>query len=231
MTNNGSAERNSAGVKIVRHSITGIIIILVVLLAYVSFLLTSNYASQTSLQQIILEQFRSDNSWRATLISYFFNDRRQDMLNLASSREIDVFFENRALGMSMEYGLRQSLPPIKERFTALLNLHRINEEAVYLQIMLLDETGRLLVTSSAPGRDMPLPADMQLREPSSRSGAVFADDRTKAIMISTAYYFKGRYSGQIIAWINPDYITSAIISAEDTSERTTILVEIGRAHV
>jgi PAS domain S-box-containing protein len=213
-------------VKIVRNSITGILIIVVAILAYVSFLLTTNYASQTNLQQTILEQFRSENSWRAALVSYFFNDRRQDMLNLASSREIDVFFENRALGMSMEYGLRQSLPPIKERFTTLLGLHRINEDAVYQQIVLLDETGRLLVTASAPGQNRTLPTDMkQLKEPDHRSGAVIADDQNRAILVSTAYFFKGRYSGQLIAWINPYYITHYIIVPQDRSERKTILAE------
>jgi len=216
-------------VKIVKNSITGILIVVVILLAYVSFLLTTNYTSQTNLQHIILEQFRSENSWRATLVSYFFNDRRQAMLNLVSSREIDVFFENRALGMSMEYGLKQSLPPIKERFVALLDRDRIDGETVYLQIVLLDEKGDLLVIASAPHGNITLPRDIkQLREPGYRSSAVIADDRSNAILISTAYFFKGRYSGQIIAWINPDYIDHHVIIPPGTSERKSILAEYSK---
>jgi signal transduction histidine kinase len=213
-------------VKKVRNSIPGIIIIVAILLVYVSFLLTTNYTSQTNQEHIILEQFHSENSWRATMVSYFFNDRRQDMLNLASSREIDVFFENRALGMSMEYGMRQSLPPIKERFNALLSHHRINEEMIYLQIVLLDENGELLVRAAAPGSYIKLPADTkQLREPGYRSSAVIADEHNRAILISTAYFFKGKYSGQIVAWIDPDYLAHQIIIPRDTSDRKTILVD------
>jgi two-component system, cell cycle sensor histidine kinase and response regulator CckA len=213
-------------VKIVRNSIAGIIVIIVVLLSYVSFLLTTNYTSQTHLQQIILEQFRLENSSRATLLSYFFNDWRQDILNLASSREIDVFFENRALGMSMEYGLGQSLPPIKERFTTLIGQHRMSVEPVFCQIVLLDEAGQLLVRTSAPGRKITLPTNMKLlRDPAYRSGAVIVDDHNRAILISTAYFFKGTYAGQIIAWINPDYINQSIIISQNGSERKTALVE------
>ena len=86
----------------------GIAIAVVALLAFVSFLLTTNYLSQKNLQQTLLDQFRLENETRAAAISYFFSDRHEDLRNLASSREIAVFFENRALGMSMEYGLKQS---------------------------------------------------------------------------------------------------------------------------
>ena len=107
--------------KTVRHYKIGIVVAVIALLGFVSFLLTSNYLSQKNLQQTLLDRFRLENETQAAAISYFFNDRREDLRNLAASREVSVFFENRALGMSMEYGLKQSLPPIKNLFASLID--------------------------------------------------------------------------------------------------------------
>ncbi len=220
-----SSKTTGLRVKTVKHSITGIVVIAMALLAYVSFLLTTNYASQTNLQQTLLDQFRLENGWRATALSFFFKDRREDISNLASHREIDVFFENRALGMSMEYGLKQSIPPIKERFVALLNHDRVDQETAYTQIVLLDEKGAVLVHASAPGRTIKLPKDMQrLVDPGRRGGDVIAEDRDRTILISTPYYFKGQYSGQIVAWLNSDYIADHVMIPQGAPARTTRLV-------
>ncbi|MGE5173781.1 MAG: PAS domain S-box protein [Betaproteobacteria bacterium] len=208
-----------------RHSIAGIVIIALALLAYVSFLLTTNYTSQTNLQQTLLEQFRMENGWRATALSFFFKDRCEDMINLASHREIEVFFENRALGMSMEYGLRRSIPPIKKRFIALLNHDQIDQETAYNQIVLIDEKGTVLVQASAPDRAVKFPTDMKrFVNPEHRNGEVIAEDRDRTILISVPYFFKGKYTGQIVAWINPNFIADHVLIPQGAPERTTRLV-------
>ena len=202
-----------------------IVIIAAVLLAYVFILLTTNYRSQTTLQQTLLEEFRIENAWRAASLSEFFQERRGDILNLTSAQAIDVFFENRALGMSMEYGLKQSLPLIKQRFMALIDHLRIEQETAFQQIELLDEKGALLVKASAPGRILEPIADMErLQNPQYRGGVVVSDGRNRAILISTAYYFKERYAGQIIAWLNPTYIADTVMNADGISERRFFLV-------
>ncbi len=218
-------KRMGCRVKTWRHAIAGIVIIALALLAYVSFLLTTNYSSQTNLQQTLLEQFRMENGWRATALAFFFKDRCEDMINLASHREIDVFFDNRAHGMSMESGLKPSIHPIKERFVALLNHDRIDQESAYTQIVLIDEKGTVLVQASAPGLAVKLPTDMKrFVDPKHGSGVVIAEDSDRAILISTAYFLKGRHVGQIVAWIDPNFISDHVMIPQGTPERTTRLV-------
>ena len=73
------------------------------LLAYICFLLLTNYHSEISLQENLIELQRQQAAQRAAELGYFLADRKEDLANLAHSRETAVFFENKALGMSMEY--------------------------------------------------------------------------------------------------------------------------------
>ena len=110
------------------------------LAVYVVYLLVANYTSQTELQKNLVTQLKQDSEARAASIDYFFSERRDDVVNLALSREISGFFENKALGMSMEYGLNLSLIPIRERFQELIGRRMFGGEAVYSRIVLLDKT-------------------------------------------------------------------------------------------
>ncbi len=217
-------QRTNHRLKTVRYSITGIIVIAVVLLAFVSFLLITNYTSQTNLQQTLLEQFRIENSWRAQTLTYFFKERREDLINLASIRELSILFENRLRGASSEQVLKQFLQPIRERIVALLNHNRIGQEAAYLQVVLFDEKGAVLAQASTGERPGPLPPNVrQLINAGDRKGAILAEDRGRMILISTACFFRGRYAGQIVAWINPDYVADHVMIPQGTPQRTAFL--------
>ena len=216
--------------KIARNYKFGIAMAVIALLAYVSFLLTTNYLSQKDLQQTLLDQFRLENNARAAAISYFFSERNEDLRSLASSREVAVFFENRALGMSMEYGLKQSLPPIKNLFVSLIDRSRRGQNPAYFQIVLLDEKGDLLVQIAEPGKARLLTGEKKkYASPAHPVGMVFAEGPDKSILISTSYFFKGRYSGQIIAWIDRNYVTEQALKPVDHPEWTLRLVTADKA--
>ncbi len=209
--------------KTVRHAIAGIIVIALLLLAFVSFLLITNYSSQTNLQKTLLEQFRLENSWRAQTITYFFNDRREDLTNLASIREMNILFENRSRSTGSEYGRREILLPVKERFLKLLHHNSIGQETAYLQVVLFDEQGAVLVKTSL-GSDLAIPRDVKrLINPEYRTGIIVAEDQGRMILISTACFYKGRHAGQIVAWINPDYISDHVIIPQGTPNRMAFL--------
>ena len=96
-----------------RLQVAAAVLISLLLTAYVSFLLISNYNSNKALQKNLIIQFQQECERRMFVIQNFFSDRKEDVLNLALSREVTVFFENRDLGMSMAYGLNLSLIPIR----------------------------------------------------------------------------------------------------------------------
>jgi len=197
----------------------------VLLLLYVCFILVSNYKSQMALQQTILKQFSVENERLANTLSSFFNNRKEDLINLAASRQIDVFFENKALGMSMEYGLKQSIPPIKQRFYALLNRYKTEKKSLYLRIALLDEHGNILSEAyPTDSRPQILSEAKDFLSPEQDKPTFIPKNKGKEIIVSLAYYFKGKYSGQIVAWLQPEYLKVESKVDSSSSHRTSFLI-------
>ncbi len=188
------------------------------LFSYVCFLIKTNYDSQISLQQTILKEFKIENERQAGIVHNFFEDRKSDLINIAESRPIEVFFENRALGMSMAYGLMQSLPPIRERFSALLERSGNDNKFYYLKIILLDKKGNILADAYSSHDRPRVPVNAgKLLSPAQRKPAIIIQDRGREILVSMAYYFKGKYSGQIVAWLAPEFLQARLSSSGRTS--------------
>lgn len=198
----------------------------VALILYVTYLLVTNYRYATDLQLTTMTQIRKDVEGRAGVLEYFFNERRDDLLNLALSREVSVFYENRALGMSEEYGLKQSLPPIRHRFDDLIARKHIAAIPIYSRLLLIDEEGRELVDTDNPGdsarRGPPMWAAWLA--PDHRLGRIVLTEGGQGLKVSMAYYFKDGFSGQLIAWLNPESLHRYLYS--ETEQNTSRLGSI-----
>lgn len=105
----------------------------------------ANYHSQVELQKSGLEQMRLDTEKHAGAASYFFSEQKDHLKNLTEKRELAAFFENKALGMSMEYGLRDSLFSIGKVFDRFLKNRRIGGDRIYTGIVFLESNGAVLV--------------------------------------------------------------------------------------
>ncbi len=188
------------------------------MLSYVFFLIKTNFDSQVSLQQTFLTQFKLENERQASILGGLFEQRKSDLINIADSRAIDGFFENKALGMSMAYGLRQSLLPIRERFRALLERSVSDHKLIYIRIIFCDENGNVLSDVSSGHNRPQVPVDARkLLSRSLRKPAIIIKDRGKDMVVSMAYYFKGKYSGQIVAWLSPEFLQAQLSSGGRTS--------------
>lgn len=196
------------------------------LFAYMGFLLVTNYLSQLDKQKKAVEQFRQDVEKHATAISYFFFERRNDLRNLSENRAISVFYENKALGMSMQYGLQASLLSIGGQFKRFIEEKRIGGDKIYHRLVLIDDQGEMLVDSN--------PADPKKREgrdwkkfltPVNAGPVTITEghERLYEVIITIPYFFKGNYSGQIIAWINPQPIFEHLLGTVGSSSRALIL--------
>ena len=63
------------------------------------FLLVMNYISLVHLQQSTLEHLKGDAEKRAMAISYFFSERKCDLIDISDNKALSTYFENKALGM------------------------------------------------------------------------------------------------------------------------------------
>jgi PAS domain S-box-containing protein len=180
----------------------GIITAGVVLAGFVFFLLYANYRAEQDITAGRLEIERQGAETLAATLGYFFADRRDDVLGLAHSRELAAFFENRALGMSFDYGLMQSLETIRDTFKDLLARKNLNGEPIYTRIAFADAHGLPLVDTAtgAPPEARRKIAGLPARP--DPWGSVVVLDSGKAIVITAPFSFKGTHEGQIAAWVN-----------------------------
>ncbi|WP_200374628.1 EAL domain-containing protein [Thiocystis violacea] len=125
------------------------LVVAVVFAAYVIVLLANAYQSQGQLRAATEARVLADNRQVARLIGDFLAEQRHAVVTLAESREIETYLTNKALGMSMRYGLSASLIAIEESFRNGLGRRTVFGEPVYDRILYLDETGERLVDTEA----------------------------------------------------------------------------------
>lgn len=199
----------------VEHMAFGVALLL---LGLIGFILRSNYISQLQVRQSALTQMKYDAEKREMALGYFFSERKDDIRNLASCREIDIFFENKALGMSMTYGLRASLMGVTDAFERLLNQKVFNGERIYDRVVFLDQAGEILATAKSAGAgNYPEKAWGDYLTPEKDGPFLFARDCGKrmVLVVSAPYFFKGVYSGQLLIFMSTGPIGNYVAQSDN----------------
>ena len=111
---------------------------------YSVILLWNIFESQSQLRASRQERVLADSQRRAAQIGDYLSQRLVEVKDLAESPELDTYFVNRDLGMSMQYGLATSLSGIDERFERHISERNRNGNPVYSRITLLDDAGVVL---------------------------------------------------------------------------------------
>jgi len=186
--------------------------------AFMILLVLLAYNSAEAARKALVLQAQRETEKRALSLEHFFTERRDNVVELARSRELSVYFENKALGMSMEYGLRQSLPPIREKFDYFLESKKIGSSPIFTRFALIEPDGSILVDTSSAKSPSQEKAPAYLLNPSLKQGEIIAGEHEKAIMASAAYYFKGSYAGQLVAWLDGDCLGKHLLSEGNARE-------------
>ncbi len=160
----------------------------------------SNYSSKLIKNSITSE---------ASFLSYFFHERKNDICELTKLRSLSAFFENKALGMSMEYGLRASLIFVERDFNKVLFSKTIHDVSIYKRIFFVDINGDILMDT----KPKYLPESYIVKwkdflEKDRREASLFFIKINDGydLIITVPFIFKGKYMGQIFSIINPESI-------------------------
>ena len=122
--------------------------LLLSLLGYISYLIITQHQDHQKIEATLRDKFQKDFNSELKLVQYFFNDRFNDMAHLSGSSEISAYFINESLGMSMQYGLKQSLTSINSLFSKFKDRNYIEKNPIYSQILLVNSSASLLMTDS-----------------------------------------------------------------------------------
>ncbi|RLA86667.1 MAG: hypothetical protein DRG58_11815 [Deltaproteobacteria bacterium] len=204
----------------------------IVMTGFISFLIGQNFLAHVELQKLTLKNLRQDVEKRAAAGSYFYSERQQDLIDLAHSRELSYYFENKALGMSMEYGLRFSLIDIQRRFARLQGETLLGNDRIYTRIVFIERSGKCLVDSQATDIKAPGNKDWQsFLAPESSEPVILVEPLEPDladVMISTPFYFKGTYAGQIVAWVSNDTLCNHLIAGGPEASNLVLQIILWR---
>jgi PAS domain S-box-containing protein len=196
------------------------------LIGCITFLLLVTYTSQKRIQAFALDQLRQDAEKRAEAVSYFYLERRNDLKSLAERRALSIFFENRALGMSMQYGLGDSLFAMGEQFGKLLDEKRLGKRKIFSRIIFMTNDGRVLAERGSKKPDGPDEAAHLARpeEGTDPEIRLIGEGRDPEVIATIPYYFKEKLIGKIIAYITKGLVHDNLLQAHDSSSRRTLAV-------
>jgi two-component system cell cycle sensor histidine kinase/response regulator CckA len=199
-----------------------IVLVGIALAICMAMLLVNIYRGQIELRESVLNNFRHDLERHAASLSYFYSERKNDLQNLPTKREISIFFENKALGMSMEYGLRASLLAIQESLDQVLKERMLGQDLIYTRFIFVDSSGKCLIDSQRTLGSEPQRENCQEYLTPDRFEPVILVKRLNGLtqlIVSSPYFFKGRYSGQLLAWISTETVHKHLIGADSPFQK------------
>ncbi|MDD2364689.1 MAG: response regulator [Desulfuromonadaceae bacterium] len=199
------------------------------LVAYLSFLLTDLYRSRSELQETSRTQLLEDTDKRSETLNYFFSERLNNLQDLSINRELSAYFENQALGMSMEYGLSASLEEARAVFKSFQTKKRLGDLTTYKRIVFIDSAGQKLIDEhdkSIKSKRGENRAWKQYTGQNMEKISFFAEGEgeTASIVISIPYFFKGYKKGHVIAWLSAAEIHRHFLAAKSKELNSTSLL-------
>lgn len=191
-----------------------------IIVAYLVLMVSTSYQTQVKLQDSLKEQLRQDAAKHASAIEHYLDERKNDLRYLSNAREISVYLENKALGMSMEYGLGSSLVDISTYFTYFVADRKASDRPIYTRIIMLDTNGAVLADTSGSSSIKRL--NIKNTSPLSRNNiGIEIDERRKneEAEINLPIIYKNRHSGYLVAYLSSDTLYELFI--KQPSETTS----------
>ena len=198
------------------------------LVGYLGFLLTDLYRSRSDLQFAARALLLQNSEKQALAVGYYFSERADDMLALAENSTLTAYFENVALGMSLEYGLAATLDEAKIALEKFRVRRKMGRWDIYRRVVFLDASHNVLIDihteniQSRKGEERGWKPFLSRTNSTAQFHSQIADNES-AIVISLPYFFKGRYSGHLLAWVSPAIIYRHFIAADAPDKNEAVI--------
>ncbi|HRF12098.1 MAG TPA: response regulator [Candidatus Accumulibacter phosphatis] len=180
--------------------------------AFMAVLLWGLYSSQSQLRAATTARLVADSQRRAAALADFVAERRQSVLELAGSHEIDAYLVNQALDMSPQYGLNASLDAIEQRFRRQIEQKTLRGQAIYTRIVFRGKDGTILAEAGQeePGTTVPPIPE--------KSPQLLMDTRNCLLIASSPVVHKGVFSGTIMTISDLRLLSRLLIGRRDDDD-------------
>ena len=201
------------------------------LVVYLILLLGTTLVAQRDLREASDKELQSHLDHKVSHFTHFFSARRNDITTLIGDRALEVFFSGRALGMSMQYGLRASLLAMRSRFEELHERRHTSGSPVYLRLAFIDPDGEILVDTapSDTNKDVwPLHALPTVER--MRIVTVGGASQTHTVLLAP-YHYKEERQGTVVAQLAHRLLVSEMVQPDDGMQADYALLSRGAEHV
>ncbi len=174
---------------------------------YLLLLLTNAYQSQRQLRAAAETRLLAESQQTATLMGDFLANQEGFVRDLAEIHEIETYLVNKALGMSIRYGLNANLSAIEETFRRKLDQKRLLGAPVYERILYFDEAGSILADTD-PGA--PLAIHLSGHE---RERRMIIDDEHGKVLAAAPVDYRDTPGGVVMTVSRLDLLSRYLTSS------------------
>ncbi len=189
------------------------------LVAYLILLLGSSYISQQNLRRASTDALISNLEKRASVLSYFHSERKNDIKTLACDHILCDYFSTRDSGADTAEQ-QKTLRLLKDTFQEIIDNKQLNNAPIYLRLFLTDTENNIIVDvgklSNAPihwhNREILASTEMKI--------FLFQDHQHIHTLLVSPYFHNKKRVGSIIAEINRIQVLRFLIRSQP-SENTS----------
>lgn len=128
-------------------------VMLVILFCFVDYLLIRVYHTSSSLAEASRQSFAQHSRTHLSILNEYFEKRISDLETLLNSRALHAYYQNKALGMSMEYGLAVAVAEIRDEFERFQRNVQARNLPVFQQITFVDAKEMRVVAETQSSSD------------------------------------------------------------------------------
>lgn len=168
------------------------IVLALLFCAYAATMIHNSLDARRRLMISEMARVAEQNDRLAATLGNYLEEQGRFVADLATGPEIQNFLANRALGMSLRYGLRANLDDIAVRFSQIKVERRLGDRPLYRRFAFIDETGAWLVDTDGGSRSGEAGQPL-------RPGISIDTDRKLVRFVNQTRDYEGR-SGHLVAW-------------------------------
>ncbi len=190
-------------------------VVFTILTLFVTYLIVKVYQSSSLLAQAGKSSFAQETKTMTANLDAYFERLRSDVENLAKNKAMHAYYQNKALGMSVEYGLSVAVAETRDEFDRLLKTLNVRGLPVFSQINLLDSRDMSEITrthNTAPLKSSEINHIAQAIQ----EAVVFPiftavdDENARDIFVVTRVVYKTETKGYLAMKLNLDTLSTQI---------------------
>ncbi len=188
-------------------------ILIFVLIGSTTYVLFRLYRTSVLLVESNVNAFIEGTQNRITIIEEYFQQRINDLQTITGNQSLETYHHNKALGMSLEYGLAVSLAQLDKEFDRALKTSREDGLPVFRHIAFVDESGRVVAESHSEHQEGSFSSSLlaQVKRRSRDEPAlIVVTEAEPCLFLVSAYRYKGERKGWVVLELDNTTISHKI---------------------